>query len=102
FLTPHHSGEFQVMQAYFDVVDKQAPTFDKDLEAAKKYAKMLADPDKSLKSKDTEERLTAAAMLISKYRSPQPSATPPKEEPIDADRSKLILNALADADWSPP
>ncbi|HEV2950425.1 MAG TPA: hypothetical protein VGX70_23800 [Gemmataceae bacterium] len=101
FLTPHNSGEFQVMEAYFDVVDKKADTYEKDLEAAKKYAKLLAEPEKGLKSKDTIERLTTAAMLIAKYRSPRPSAKEPKEEPIDGGTSKLILNALADADWTP-
>jgi hypothetical protein len=101
FLAPHHSGEFQIMEAYFDVVDKTADTFDKDVEAAKKYAKLLADPDKGLKSKDAMERLTTAAMLIAKYRTPRPSATELKQEPIDAAQSKLILNTLADADWTP-
>jgi hypothetical protein len=101
FLTPHNSGEFQIMEAYFDVVEKNADTFAKDVEAAKKYAKMLADPEKGLNSKDMTDRLTTAAMLIAKYRTPRPSAKEPKEEPIDAGMSKLILNTLADADWTP-
>ena len=101
FLNPHHTGEFQIMEAYFDVVDKKADTYDKDLEAAKKYAKILADPVTGLQSKDATERITAAAMLISKYRTPRPSTKEPKEEPIEAGLSKLILNTLADADWTP-
>jgi hypothetical protein len=102
FLTPHHTGEFQIMEAYFDVVDKKADTFDKDVEAAKKYAKLAADPEKGLKSKDATERLTTAAMLIARYRTPRPSTTEPKQEPIDAGQSKLILNTLAESDWTPP
>jgi hypothetical protein len=101
FLTPHNSGEFQIMEAYFDVVDKNADTFAKDVEAAKKYAKMLADPEKGFQSKDATDRLTTAAMLITKYRTPRASTKAPKEEPIDAGMSKLILNTLADADWAP-
>jgi hypothetical protein len=102
FLTPHHDAEFQVMQAYFDVVDKSADTYAKDLEATKKCVKLLAEPEKGLKSKDAQERLDTAALLIFKYRAYKPSDAQPKEEPIDADMSKLIMNALADGDWTPP
>jgi hypothetical protein len=99
FLKPHSSGEFQVLQAYFDVVDKKSPEFEKDIEAAKKCAKLLEDPEKSLQSKDAEDRLNTAAMLIAEYKSwsgPEEA----KQEPIAAERSKLILKALADADWT--
>ncbi|HEY1860523.1 MAG TPA: hypothetical protein VGG61_09230, partial [Gemmataceae bacterium] len=101
FLNPHHTGEFQVMETYYDVVDKKADTYEKDVEGAKKYAKLLADPATGLQSKDATERLTTAAMLIAKYRTARPSMKEPKEEPIDAGLSKLILNTLADADWTP-
>jgi hypothetical protein len=102
FLSPHHSGEFEIMPAYFDMVDKKTETYDKDVEAAKKYVKLLAEPEKGLKSKDAEDRLETANMLVSKFRTPPQSAKQPKEEPIDADLSKQILNVLADADWTPP
>jgi hypothetical protein len=102
FLSPHQTGEFNVMQMYFDVVDKSAPTYEKDLEATKKCVKLLAEPEKGLKSKDAQERLDTAALLIFKYRAFKPSDAQPKEEPIDADMSKLIMNALADGDWTPP
>jgi hypothetical protein len=102
FLTPHHNGEFETMQAYFSVVDKKADTYEKDVEAAKKYVKLLAEPEKGLKSKDATERLETASMLVAKFRTAPPSKNGPKEAPIDADLSKLIMNALADADWTPP
>jgi hypothetical protein len=102
FLSSHHSGEFETMPAYFDMIDKKADNYEMDLEAAKKYVKMLAEPEKGLKSKDATERLETANMLVTKFRTPAPSANPPKEEPIDADLSKLILTVLADADWTPP
>jgi hypothetical protein len=102
FLSPHHSGEFETMPAYFDMVDKKTDTYAKDVEAAKKYIKMLAEPEKGLKAKDATERLETANMLVTKFRTPAPSANPPKEEPIDADMSKLIMKVLADADWTPP
>jgi hypothetical protein len=101
FLKKHHDGDFYIAQAYFDVVDKKvAPDFDKQVELAKKCAKALADPMASLKSKDADERLMTAGMLVSRYRYfRQPN---PKTEPIDADESKLIMNVLAEADWTKP
>jgi hypothetical protein len=102
FLSPHHGGEFEVMPAYFDMVDKKTETYEKDVEAAKRYIKLLAEPEKGLKSKDAGDRLETANMLVTKFRTPQPSAKQPKEEPIDADMSKLIMNVLADADWTAP
>jgi hypothetical protein len=102
FLKKHHEGDFYVAQAYFDVIDKKqaGDTFDKQVEEAKKAAKVLADPKASLKSKDAETRMTTAAMLVSRYRGGihGPDA---KQEEIDADESKLILKALAEADWNP-
>src|SRR6516162_447515 len=53
-----------------------------------------------LKSKDAQERLMTAGLLIARYRTPQPGAA--KTEPIDGEESKLILTILADADWSQP
>ena len=99
FLKPHHSGEFHMLQAYFDVVDKKSPEFEKEVETAKKCTKLLADPDKSLKAKTADDRLLTAAMLIAEYKTwfgPEEA----KQEPIDAERSKLILKALADAEWA--
>jgi hypothetical protein len=102
FLSPHHGGEFEIMPAYFDMVDKKTDTFEKDVEASKKYVKLIAEPEKGLKSKDAANRLETVNMLVTKFRTPQPSAKEPKEEPIDADMSKQIMNVLADADWTPP
>jgi len=100
FLKKHHEGEFYVAQAYFDVIDKKSPDFEKDVEQAKKCAKAMADPKASLKSKDAEERLNTAGMLVMRYRGFRgPNA---KTEAIDADESKLILAALAEADWTKP
>jgi hypothetical protein len=102
FLTKHAEGTFYTMPAYFSVIDKKAPTFEKDVAEAKKDAKLLADASAGLESKDVNDRFLTAAMLVARYRQRRPSAAPPKEEPIDAEESKLILQALADADWTPP
>jgi hypothetical protein len=71
--------------------------FAKELAAAKSAAKASVNPQASLKSKDADERLAAAAILVEKYRAYRgPKAS---QEAIDAEESKLILKALAEADW---
>jgi hypothetical protein len=101
FLKPHHSGEFYDFTTNSNVIDKKSPTFDKDLETTRRCIKLLADPIKSLQSKDPADRLFTANILITIYRMPPlPSSRPPQLEPVDAEESKLILHAMADSDWS--
>jgi hypothetical protein len=80
-----------------NVIDKKAANFAKNLAEAKKLAKLLKDPEKGLTSKDAGERLLTAALLINRYRGEKLGKT--KTEPIDATESRLILEALAAADW---
>jgi hypothetical protein len=102
FLVPHDDAPFYVMHNYYDVVDKKDNAdFDKDVDEAKRSAKLIADPMAGLKATQAEDRFLTAAMLIARYKTPKPSANEPKEEAIDAGESKLILQALADADWKP-
>ena len=53
-----------------------------------------------LKSKDADERLMTASMLLTKYRTPKAGANNPKTEAVDAETSKLILEAIAGGDWT--
>src|SRR5262249_42757688 len=80
-------------------IDKKSANFDKDIALIKRCTKILGDPNAALKAKDAEERFLAAAMLVARYRTPK--APNPKTEPLDAEQSKLILQALAGADWTP-
>jgi hypothetical protein len=102
FLTKHHSEDFYVLPAYFDIISKQGnPNFNKEVTEATRAAKLLADPRAGLEAENKDDRLLTAGMLIGKYRTPKPSAGgPPKTEPIDAEQSKKILHVLADADWA--
>ncbi len=74
------------------------PGFDGQVKAAKQLAKAMADPIASLKSEDKQDRYTAAAVLINKYRNAN-LGQPMKLVPIDAAESKLILQAIAGGDW---
>jgi hypothetical protein len=103
FLTKHHDENFYLAPMYFSFTDKQNANFAKDLELTKRCVKLLEEPMTSLKSKDAEDRLLTAAMLISRYRQQfRPGdGNPPKTEAVPADESKLVLNILAESDWAP-
>lgn len=102
FLMKAPEGDFYTTVNYFDQVNKTVPNFAEQLAEAKKSAQLLANPTESLKSKDIGVRFETAAMLLTRYRTPPRSSgnTKIKQEPIDAQESKLILLALADADWN--
>lgn len=98
FLVKHPTEDFYVGQGYFDIINKNTPDFDKSMGEVKRCVKLLADPMGSLKGKNADDRLLTAAMLIAHYRTARPGET--KTEAIDAEESKQILQALADADWN--
>jgi hypothetical protein len=99
FLTKHATESFYVMQSAQSVVNKAGnDNFDKQVARVKECAKLLADPKASLKSKNADERALTAEMLAVRYGTQRAGQT--KREAIDADESKLILKALAEADWT--
>jgi hypothetical protein len=81
-------------------IDKNSPDFKEQLALVKRCARLLADPGVGLKSKDAEDRFLTAAMLVLRYRSYPGDGRPVKKEPLGAAESKLILEALRDADWT--
>jgi hypothetical protein len=99
-ISKHAEGKFYQapINGYF--ISEQQKTFDDDIALAKKAVIILNDTKGALKSKDADLRLMAAAMVVAKYRTQKPPF-PNKEEAIDADESKLILNAISDAKWVP-
>jgi hypothetical protein len=102
FLTKHPAGDFYVLPAYFDVLNKSGnPAFEKEVAEARHCAKLLADPKAGLASPNKDDRALTAVMLVARYRTQRYYAgKPPKEEPVPAAQSKAILLALADADWT--
>jgi hypothetical protein len=98
FLTKHTEGDFYIAPAYFSAIQKNGnPNFAKEVDDARKSAKLLVDPMAGLKAKDSKDRFETAAMLIVRYRTG--GIGKQTQEPIQAEESKLILKALADADW---
>jgi hypothetical protein len=103
-LKPHEKGDFNVVvNAYSAVIDKKAPNAEAQIKQVRELAKFLETPlPKSLDSEKADDRFLAAGLLILKYRTRQNFAVPAKEEPIDAEESKKILKALAEADFAKP
>jgi hypothetical protein len=101
FLQPHFEANFQIAPYYYDVVFKTQDEkgFEKVAADVKRAGKFLSEPMAGLTSKEAKDRADAAMLLVVHYRSGRASGQKVKEEPIDAKESKLILEALAAADW---
>jgi hypothetical protein len=99
-ISMHPDGKFYQAPNFGAFVAAANKTFDTDVKLAKRVVTVMANTKTALESKDADERLMAAAILVSKYRTQKPPL-PNKEEPIDAAESKLILNAIATANWKP-
>ncbi|MBL8797349.1 MAG: hypothetical protein JNM56_25835 [Planctomycetia bacterium] len=104
-LQPHHKETFFVAPRSYEAIRKQNnANFDKEAALIERCFKLLENPDASLKSKDAEDRLLTAGMLLTRYkmtgRGVRAGEPAQKTEPIDATQNKLILEALASADWT--
>jgi hypothetical protein len=89
-------NDFFTVRSQLDFINKSNEA---DVALVKRCTTLLATPDASLKAKDAEDRFFTASMLLGQYRTRRSANA--KEEPIDAEQSKLILQALAGADWTP-
>ncbi len=101
FLRNHPEEPFFVLQNAYDIVDKaKAKDFDKDVAFIKRCAGLLKDPKAGLQAKEKADRELTAAMLISRYRTPQYIYSgKPKTVAIDAEESRRILAVLLEMDW---
>jgi hypothetical protein len=100
FLQPHFDANFHVAPNYYDGIFK-APNsgFEQLVPEIKRAGKLLNDPTAGLTSKEVKDRTETATLLIARYRGAGFYNPNRKQEPIDAKESKLILEALAEADW---
>lgn len=73
------------------------PGWKKLLEEVDQSRKLLQKPIQSLKSKEAGAAWQTASMLLMRYRTPP--LGPRKEIPIDGTESRLILEAMAKANW---
>lgn len=99
FLTKHPGADFYMMPGMSPPVDVSTDEGKKEIEAVKKVTEVLADPMKGLKSDKADVRAETAATLVMKYRSGPEFAAQTEQVAIGAEESKLILKAIAEADW---
>lgn len=101
FLVPHCEQSFSLILGHSTTIDKKVPTSEKDIALAKRCGKLAADPMAGMRSKDAEDRLIAASIQLTRCRTYKgPANVAAKLQPIDAEQSKLILQAVATADWT--
>ena len=101
YLVKHPTADFYIMPGMSPPVDATSDMGMKELEALKRYTKVIAEPMKGLKSDKSEVRAETAASLVMKYRAYPDfgGEMAVAEVAIPADENKLILDALAEADW---
>lgn len=99
FLTKHPKADFYIMPGMSPPVDVKSDAGKKELDEVKKVTELLADPMKGLKSEKAEVRAETAAALVMKYRAYPEFGGDVDQVAIGADESKLILRAIAGADW---
>jgi hypothetical protein len=98
-LWPHTTAPYYQPHDSFDVLHKTSPDFAQQVETFRKVGKALTAPMAGLKAKTAEERYLTAAMLVYRYGLQNSFKGRRKLEAIPAEESKLILEALAGADW---
>ncbi len=101
FLHKHPDGPFYVLSAGSDFIDSRREDFATDLDLAGRCARLQANTDEGLRSRDGEDRLLTAALLIFRFRTVQcVYSGEPRTEPIDAGLSHCILAVLREGPLS--
>ncbi|QEL20823.1 hypothetical protein [Limnoglobus roseus] len=100
-VSKHHTGSFYVGTNNGQPIDAAAEGYKNSLVQVKRARAVIADPIQGLKGKEVKDRYFAAAILVQKYRTSTAGQTN-KTEGVPTEESKLILSAVADADWENP
>lgn len=102
FLRKHPDESFWVLQADYDMLDKERDKdFERRLSLVRRCGELLQDVEAGLRAPKADDRLLTAGMLILRYRTPQHVYRgAAKTEPIDAEQSRRILAVLAEGEWT--
>jgi hypothetical protein len=100
FLTKEAGTDFYAPAPLGGFVDKTTREFESGLPEARKAGKLLSNPKANLTASNATDRVMTASLLVHRYRTRRGFNPAQKTEPIDAEESRLMLKALAGADWS--
>jgi hypothetical protein len=98
FLRKHPEESFHVLPASWDLIERgKAERYDEEVALARRCGRLLGDTDAGLRSRDGEDRLLTAAMLIFRFRTVRWAYRGAAQtRPIDAGLSRRILAILAE------
>ncbi|GIW78927.1 MAG: hypothetical protein KatS3mg105_0734 [Gemmatales bacterium] len=103
FFLRQHGKENFFTHWYGDFIGPtETPHFAATVVTIKKLGKLLENPQAGLKAKSADDRFLTAALLLARYTTPPVTKERKdwKQIPIPAEESRLILNALYEADWN--
>jgi len=95
-LAKHPNADFYVIVG--PPTYKKDPSFAREVDKLKKYARAINDPVAALKAKELNDRFEAAQIILQRYLIPQGSN---KREPIPEEENKLLVALLKDLPWVP-
>jgi hypothetical protein len=96
-LAKHANADFYVLSGL--PVQKSHPSFAKEVDRLKKYARATNDPVAALKAKDLDERFEAAQIILQNYLTPRGSNV---REPVPDEENRLLVALLTELPWVPP
>jgi hypothetical protein len=99
-LRKHPTEGFEVVAAGVAPVSAKDDKFKAAVAEVTKLSAVLKEPTTALKADKAADRSFAAAVLLTKYRTPPAGARNLTFEEVDADESALLLKAIADGDWA--
>ncbi len=99
FLSKHHAADFYTIPNMSPPIDVKTEGGKAELAEVKKMMALVAEPMKGLKSEKLETRVETAAALMTKYSAYPAFGGAVDRVAIDKEESKLILKAIAEADW---
>lgn len=99
FLAKHPSGSFYVLSHGYPPLEPGEKTYRDDLDLVRRTVAAVNDPPKALRAGDAKDRYFAAATLVLKYKT-APMAGGSRAVEISTEESRLIVQAILDADWA--
>lgn len=100
FLTRHPTAGLHLMPWNMVPIAGKDTKFKAAVAEVTKAAAALKDPVAALKADKPADRGLAAVVLLTRYRTPPPNVRQLENEDLPEEESKLLLKALADADWT--